>query len=419
MKYFKHYLFLALLSIFNLSMVNAQCNTNANICQMNSGPFNFVAPGTQVSSCLDFFGPGYGYVVLYISQSGPLELLIDGDASTGYLDLAIFNIPLGIEPCDAILDVTNQISCNYATNSSGCNQIGSSFACASSVVAPNVSAGDRLMIVVENWSGSSTNFNLELAPVPAAQSGVADPTVNIVSQVLVSSSNPYQMSAVDNGGTWTGSGITADGLFDPSITGEGNFDVEYSIGSGACEVSDIYTIVVNSTLAVELFTFDADCDGNKTELNWVTLSEKNSDYFMVQFSEDGEYFETIGIVNSEGNSTTEKRYRFNHESNFVSGYYKLVEVDLDGIQQEYDSYLATCEIDRFKLHPNPVTYELFINLKATNKESVFYEIRTVSGKIIDSGALENAIDVKYLPKGIYFIKVHIGRIIQTSKFIRI
>jgi len=405
--------------MLNLSLVNAQCNTNTNICQLNSGPFTFVAPGVPVSSCLDFYGSGYGYIILYISQSGPLELLIDGDATTGYLDLAIFNIPDDVEPCDAILDITNEISCNYATHSSGCNQIGSSFSCISNITAPNVLAGDRLMIVVENWSGTSTNFSLELGPLPAAQSSVANATINTVSQILVSTSSPYQMSAVDNGGTWSGFGITSGGLFDPSFTGGGDFVVTYSIGSGACEAFDTYTITVNSTLAVELSSFDAYCDGYLTKINWTTLSEKNSDYFIVEFSEYGEYFETIGIINSEGNSIVKRRYTFNYENNFVSGYYRLIEVDVDGVRQEYDSYFVACEIDKFKIYPNPVAHKLFVNLKQNNTQNIFYEIKTISGRIVDFGIFKDAINVEYLAKGVYFINVQVGQIIQVSKFIRV
>jgi len=398
--------------------VNAQCNTNTNICQLNSGPFTFVAPGAPVSSCLDFYGSGYCYIILYISQSGPLELLIDGDATTGYLDLAIFNIPDGVEPCDSILDITNEISCNYATHSSGCNQIGSSFSCISSITAPNVLAGDRLMIVVENWSGNSTNFSLELGPLPAAQSSVADAAINAVSQTLMSTSSPYQMSAADNGGTWAGFGITPDGLFDPAVTEEGDFVVTYSIGSGACEAFGTYTITVNSILAVELSSFDAYCDGYLTKINWTTLSEKNSDYFIVEFSEYGEDFETIGIVNSEGNSIIERGYTFNHENNFASGYYRLIEVDLNGVRREYDSYFVACEIEKFKIYPNPVAHKLFVSLKQNNTEDIFYEIKSISGRIVDFGILKDAIDVEFLAKGIYFLNVQVGQKIQVSKFIR-
>ena len=72
----------------------SQCNTNNTICQQGvAGPFNFGGGGTAVSSCLDFLGTSqYAYIVLYITQSGPLNLLIDGNGATGFLDVAIFRV---------------------------------------------------------------------------------------------------------------------------------------------------------------------------------------------------------------------------------------------------------------------------------------------------------------------------------------
>ena len=54
------------------------CNTNVTICTPGvAGPFTFNTPGPSVSTCLDFIGPNYAYIVLYITQSGPLEILIN------------------------------------------------------------------------------------------------------------------------------------------------------------------------------------------------------------------------------------------------------------------------------------------------------------------------------------------------------
>jgi hypothetical protein len=383
---------------------------------MNSGPFTFVAPGVPVSNCLDFSGPGYGYVVLYITESGPLEVLIEGDALTGFLDVAIFQIPITIDPCDAILDVSNQISCNYASNSSGCNQIGSHFACPSSVSSPHVDAGDRLMIVVENWSGSSTNFTLSLAPSPSAQSGPADPTINALTQVLNSGSDPYQMDAVDNGGEWFGFGISSDGLFDPFVTGEGSFEVIYKVGSGPCEVSDTLMVVVNSILAVELVNFNADCNDEFTMLSWETLSEKNSDYFRIDFSLDGEKYETIGVIPSHGNSSISNEYFFKYDSN-MSGYYRLSEVDLDGLERIHKSYSLACDTYEFEIYPNPVDKELNVVLEKNNNEIIFYEVLAASGKKISFNKLNGAIDVNDLPGGVYFLKVYVNEKIYVRKFI--
>ncbi len=418
-------LFRLILLLFLLNSFKgiSQCNTNTSICTSGqTAPFVFLPPSVNPSSCLDFTngnGANYGYVILYITSAGPLSLLIDSPtATTGYVDVAIFDITGQSDPCGS-LNITTEISCNYATASSGCNQFGTDFPCASSITSPMVNAGDVLMVLVEDWSNSAGTFTLELgSSAGGAETGVGNPAIDAVMQILTNGSSPYQMNAVDNGGVWSGLGITADGLFDPSITGAGNFDVSYTIGVSPCIDSDTYTIVVNSNLAVKLSNFEVHCRRNNAVLFWETLSESNSDYFKVQFSEDGEQFETIGEINSQGNSTTKTEYTFSYDSDFVNGYYKLIEVDFDGLESIYTPSFSSCDVDKFEIYPNPVSDELFVNLKKKDNELMYYEIKTVSGKIVSTDEFLNSIDVYNLSKGMYFIKIYTNNSIYTSKFIR-
>ncbi len=244
------------------------CNTDVTICTPGvAGPFGFSTPGNPVSTCLDWIGGSFGYVVLYITQSGPLELLIEGDATTGFLDVAIFDIPPGQDPCVAIDNPANEISCNYATSASGCNQMGTNFPCPASIASPNVNAGDVLMIVVENWSNASTDFTMELGPPPAAQTGPPDPTITPVGP-FCDTDGPIQLNAVDNGGQWTGPGTTVDGVFNPAAAGVGMHTIDYAVGSGPCLATSSTTIQVDNCSAPCLidyvFTNTDPCDPGNT-----------------------------------------------------------------------------------------------------------------------------------------------------------
>src|SRR5690554_5335351 len=97
----KYLLFLLFFSgiLFNVKL-SAQCHVQASICQSGTaGPFIFSTPGSSVGTCLDWIGDSAAYITLYITQGGPLNLLINGDVNTGFLDVAIFNIPQGVAPC--------------------------------------------------------------------------------------------------------------------------------------------------------------------------------------------------------------------------------------------------------------------------------------------------------------------------------
>ncbi|MFN3917257.1 MAG: PKD domain-containing protein [Flavobacteriales bacterium] len=226
-----------LLIVFSITVnASAQCNTNTSICsQGTAGPFGFVPPGPPVGTCLDWIGPNIGYIILYVTQSGPLNLLIDGNSAFGCLDVAIFNIPQGVNPCTATQNNANQIGCNYASNCDGCNQFGFTFpGCLSSVPAPNVTAGQVLMIVVENWSASSTSFTLQLGPPPGAQTGVPNPTINPVNNPCVFDP-AFQLTSTNPGGTWAGPGTSPAGMFNPATAGVGTHNITYTLGTAPCQ----------------------------------------------------------------------------------------------------------------------------------------------------------------------------------------
>lgn len=230
----------------------SQCNVNTSICTPGvAGPFNFVTPGPAVSSCLDWIGPNTGYIILHITTSGPLNMLINGNSTTGFLDVAVFNIPNGQSPCVAIQNQANEIGCNYASASTGCNQFGTYFSCGSSVPAPNVTAGQELMIIVENWSGSSSSFDMTLGPLPGAQTGPPNPAITPVGPFCTTSPS-VQLVAADMGGVWSGPGVSSSGLFSPSTAGPGTHTINYSVGAAPCNSASSTTIVVNSPTALSI-----------------------------------------------------------------------------------------------------------------------------------------------------------------------
>lgn len=227
------------------------CNTDVILCQNSGGPFFFGPPGTPVSSCLDYFNTSqFAYIMVNITTTGFLNLLIEGDATTGFLDVAVFNIPNGTDACVAIQDINNEVGCNYANAFSGCNQFGSYYPCPASVPSPFVTAGQTIMIVVEDWQdGASTQFNLQLGPPPNAQSGPANATITPVGPFCITSP-PVQLIAQDLGGEWTGPGTALDGTFDPAAAGLGTHPINYSIGQPPCQALGNTTVtVVNAPAA--------------------------------------------------------------------------------------------------------------------------------------------------------------------------
>jgi gliding motility-associated-like protein len=249
--FFGYYLsFILLLAI--TSSLFSQCVIQATVCQPGTaGPFNFTptsgsyAGGSFANAGCATGNSGnhsYGFIRLYINQSGPLNLLINGNATTGFIDVAIFNIPNGQNPCTAIQSASNAIGCNFASAASGCVQFGNAFPCPSTVPAPNVTAGQEIVIIAQNWSnpGSST-FTLQLGP--GAQSGLPNTTITPIPPICQSAS-PIQLQSQSGGGVWSGPGISSSGLFNPNTAGVGTHTISYSLGQTPCQSTSTTSITV-------------------------------------------------------------------------------------------------------------------------------------------------------------------------------
>lgn len=54
---------------------------------------------------------------------------------------------------------------------------------------------------------------------------------------------PLQLEAVDQGGSWSGQGVFS-GQFDPSFTGPGSFEINYTVTNGSCTASSTIALTV-------------------------------------------------------------------------------------------------------------------------------------------------------------------------------
>jgi|TARA_B110000503_G_C7162266_1_gene420185 hypothetical protein len=70
------------------------------------------------------------------------------------------------------------------------------------------------------------------------------------------------------------------------------------------------TFGVGGSLPIELLSFSAVLlSETAVEINWETLTELNNDFFILDYSLDGENFNEIAQIAGAGNSQTLKKYR--------------------------------------------------------------------------------------------------------------
>lgn len=87
-------------------------------------------------------------------------------------------------------------------------------------------------------------------------------------------------------------------------------------------------------LPVQLVSFDVNCNDKNSVLSWISESERNNDYYIIEGG--NEHFEFSEIVRVQGveNTNNKSFYQFLDDvSNIKPKYYRLTQVDLNGKQR--------------------------------------------------------------------------------------
>ena len=162
-------------------------------------------------------------------------------------------------------------------------------------------------------------------------------------------------------------------------------------------------------LPIELSYFNAVALENKVELNWITSSEENNDFFTIEKSTNGFDWQVVSEIKGAGNSKQEISYTsydylpFNGDT-----YYRLKQTDFDGQFTYSDIHIVTFNNNSetsFYFYPNPVNDIVTIQGNDINELIILSSM----GDIVIQEFFENQqkvqISLGELNKGVYFIKI--------------
>lgn len=176
---------------------------------------------------------------------------------------------------------------------------------------------------------------------------------------------------------------------------------------------------------VKWISFIANKIEEKVQLNW-KVSEVNNQLFIIEKSYNALNFESIGIVNSKQNNSTNE-YFFS-DKNIKQGktYYRIKQIDKDGTYS-YSNTISLFNINTNNLitvYPNP-TKNILNVFSTTSLNSVSFNIYNALGKIVKQSnfneILQNStiqINTTGLPKGVYTLQLQCSKgFLQTLKII--
>lgn len=177
--------------------------------------------------------------------------------------------------------------------------------------------------------------------------------------IICEDNDPIQMTAADNGGEWSGDGITQDGILDPSLLSPGNHQITYTI-SGNCGDSDDITIFIQETPDSPIIYGDTVCSGEE-----LTFTADTPDQGTVTWFED----EDLTVI-LESNSLS---YSTFIDNDSITVY---ATVAINGCHSAPSSatgfgYNIQAEIDASPISGEPALYVDFYNYSNTDETTSY------------------------------------------------
>lgn len=185
-----------------------------------------------------------------------------------------------------------------------------------------------------------------------------------------------------------------------------------------------------NVLPVSLLSLGAKCADEDVEINWVTASELDNDYFLLEKSDQSGIFDYLGQVGGNGTTTEMSEYSYT-DFDYQGGhaYYRLTQYDFDGEKEVFDVITVKCDQNEPETQLSVVSNKGngYINILGDDLgENVFYELRVfdATGKQIymgehftESGRTDDKVMIYNQASGVYIIQVTVGDKMLSDKAI--
>lgn len=255
----------------------------------------------------------------------------------------------------------------------------------------------------------------------------------------------------DNGGTfsgsvnglaWTQSGSlhfsTSTGIYfiDQTTANQvsGTVQASYVANTDGLSLTDLGSdkFPTQTTLPVTLTDFNVTKQGTNALLSWKTVTEINTDHFVIERSKDGINFVAAASKPAAGTSSDVINYQHTDPLAGVSGivYYRIKTVDIDG-KVSYSKIvslrLAGNIVKDFTVFPNPFSSDIRIELNTDRDAAVTIRISNSAGQSVfnrsslvqkGNNVIVLASELSSLKAGMYIVEVISDEERQIQKIIK-
>lgn len=224
----------------------------------------------------------------------------------------------------------------------------------------------------------------------------------------------------------------SDALDSDIIDFENQTSLVFTVGYGM-NIDDIDAGLKLIPLPVKLTEFSGsrDKEHSENDLWWVTASEINNDFFILERSVNGSPFVEIATIDGAGNSNSTLLYEFVDINSKQSGtyVYRLIQTDFDGRTEVFGpvtiKVVESADIN-VKLYPNPSINTSFLEINTPIGAKIEGHIFDAAGKLVgdqlfdkvlDDGYISYRLDAQSFAEGVYNIRLIIDGNVKTLRWI--
>lgn len=309
-------------------------------------------------------------------------------------------------------DINNGSFTNTATATLGSFSTSSSVTI-NSIQTPSIKLTKSTTSAYYNTVGQVINYTFtveNIGNVTLDNISISDllPGLSAITPSTVISLSPGSITTFNAAYTITQNDIN-NGTLENTATVNGYFkNVKYTNSSSVKINSNILLPASRLELKAKWINNNTDA-----ELLWMTLTEQNTDYFIVEKSIDGINFQSIqNKIIAAGYSNIQKNYFFmdKHATELEKIFYRIKLVDRDQSVNYSNTVLLKKSTKEIKLFPNPVVVKLTIQLDESSQYCI--QLLGNNGQLIQQyNNIDGALNKMYtinrngLPEGTYIIRV--------------
>lgn len=185
---------------------------------------------------------------------------------------------------------------------------------------------------------------------------------------------------------------------------------------------------VNTSLAAELLEFRAFAAEKNNVLEWLTATETDTKWHIVERAENGRDFKEFGRVAAQGTTSQATTYRFEDTQPLVSTYYRVKTLGTNGAIE----YSHIVKVDRKipqltlqKIYPSPTQGQTTVEFNVPEDSKIQSQLINISGQVLQTNFINTQagnhkieFDLSTYAPGLYYFVLSDGQQRVIKKIVK-